>query len=97
MSNGACLTCYQGFTINKSSGTCEIFFKDPNCKEFNTDNTCSKCSNRYFVSEYGKCSPVNPLCFGYNPGNGACTTCYRGYVLENGRCIVGSASDPNCK
>lgn len=38
--NGACMSCYAGYTLNQGNGACEIFFKDPNCKKFRSDNTC---------------------------------------------------------
>jgi len=43
--------------------------------------------------------PVNILCQDYNSITGACTSCFAGYKLTNGECILGTASnsDVNCK
>lgn len=50
----------------------------------------------------GNCLTVNPLCRNYTQQN-QCTSCYEGYNLTNGNCIVSStfktpdAGDVNCK
>ena len=38
--NGACTSCYPGYNLNANSGTCEVFFKDPNCKKFDGGKNC---------------------------------------------------------
>ena len=96
LSNGFCTSCYPGYTVNPSSGNCEVFFRDPNCKNFDANNYCIECGIRFYIAE-GKCKPVNPLCKDYNPSNGFCTECYSGYVVSAGTCKLGSAVDPNCK
>ena len=96
--NGRCTSCYPGYRLDVNRGSCAIFFKDPNCKIYDANNQCQQCANKYFVNvESGKCSPVNPLCRTFNPDNGFCTTCYQGYGLLNGQCLINVASDPNCK
>ena len=77
-SNGHCLSCYPGYKLNPARGTCDIHFKDPNCKSFNNQNQCTLCSVRFYVKD-GSCTPVSPLCQGYNEYTGYCTSCYKGY------------------
>lgn len=67
-STGACTSCYPGYNLDNGSGNCVVFFRDPNCKEFN-GNDCIKCSERFYINA-GKCLPVNPLCQGYSQING---------------------------
>lgn len=68
---------------------------DPNCLQYN-NNMCQKCSQRFYVGTEGRCVPVNPLCQDSNE-RGQCTSCYRGYMLNNGQCIIAIQRDPNCK
>jgi len=78
--NGKCESCYPGYQLNANSGSCDVFFKDPNCKTFNSENYCNICSKRYYLSSStGKCTPVNPLCLDYDMNTGFCTVCYQGY------------------
>ena len=64
--------------------SCE--FTNPGCAQFDQDNKCVGCIERYFL-ELGVCYPVSPLCLTYNPSNGACLTCYDNYELKNGMCM----------
>lgn len=98
LQTGACTDCYPGYSLNSGNGNCEVSFKDPNCKDFNKDNTCKVCASKYFIGSNGKCSPANPLCKDFNQSNGLCTACFPGYGLNpKGQCIKGYSSDPNCK
>lgn len=97
ISSGACTSCYPGYSLNQMNGNCEVSIKDPNCRSFNADGTCSSCSSRYYVNPNGKCGSVNPLCKDYNPLSGACTVCYPGYGLSGNSCVQGLSQDPNCK
>ena len=94
-STGACTSCYPGYNLDNNSGNCVVFFRDPNCKTFN-GNDCIKCSERFYINA-GKCLPVNPLCQGYSEINGQCTSCYPGYSVDGGKCIVGGSIEPNCQ
>lgn len=44
----------------------------------------------------GRCLPQNPQCKTVNVENGACTTCYIGFMLQNGSCVQPRNEDPNC-
>lgn len=37
----------------------------------------------------GLCQQISPLCQTSNNNNGECLTCYGGYDLINGQCILG--------
>ena len=97
LATGACLTCYPGYNLNQRTGQCEVFFKDPNCLQFNLNNICMECANRFYLASDNKCMPVNPLCKTSSPANGACLTCYPGYTLSGRDCVVGSERDANCQ
>jgi len=45
------------------------------------------------------CTPINPLCRTFNISTGNCLSCYPGYYLSTGACLVGTNpnSDVNCK
>lgn len=96
---GACLTCYPGFGIIENTclpGIVSSNF-DPNCNTFNGP-VCTVCSKNYFLSASGKCTAVNPSCNTYNPSNGNCTSCFAGYEVQAGNCVI-SQSQPtiaNC-
>lgn len=95
---GACTSCYPGYGINTVNGNCEVSFKDPNCKQFDSNNICVECGTRFYASASGTCQSVSPLCREYNPSNGACTSCYPGYTVNGTTCVVGSVNnDVNCR
>lgn len=94
--NGGAITISGGGSAGSSStSTGGIVNRDPNCARY-TGSTCSSCSNRYYFSSTGTCVPVNPLCNAYN-SNGACLTCYPGYVINGANCIVARQQDPYCR
>ena len=50
-SNGACLTCYPGYSV--SGGNCTIsavIGGDPNCKKYDANNDCQECYPGYYIS-----------------------------------------------
>lgn len=87
--NGNCLTCYAGYYLSK--GQCLIqpaVLPDPGCYVWNfTDNVCLECSKRWYFNSQGKCQQVSDLCKTNDIG-GNCTSCYPGYVIANGACII---------
>jgi len=97
--SGACLTCYPGFGLIEDTclpGIATGTF-DPNCNTFN-GSTCVSCSKSYYLSSSGKCTAVNPSCNTYDPTNGNCTSCFAGYQVLNGNCVI-SVTQPtiaNC-
>jgi hypothetical protein len=93
---GVCLSCFNGFTL--MNGACIAASKDPNCIQFNLSGQCINCSSRFFMKGT-MCTPINPLCRTFNITTGNCLSCFPGYYLSNGNCLVGSNpnSDVNCK
>jgi hypothetical protein len=65
---GACTNCYKGYEIN--NGSC-IKSTSPSidlgCKIIDWATLkCTKCSNRFFLSSSGVCSPIDTQCRAYN-------------------------------
>jgi len=49
--NGACLTCYPGYSV--SNGNCTLAAAnggDPNCKKDDGSGNCIECYSGYFVN-----------------------------------------------
>lgn len=91
--SGRCVTCYKGY--NLVAGRCELApiekVTDLGCGQWNWDRkVCIKCSHRYVFNSQRVCVPVNDHCSEWNP-SGACTSCYNGYILSNGRCSQGNS------
>ena len=59
-----------------------------NCADFDpVNNICNKCGIRFFKSD-GMCKAVSNDCSTYDEDTGFCLTCYSGYVLRNGKCLL---------
>jgi hypothetical protein len=97
LSDGTCTSCFPGFAVN--AGTCSVSFQDPNCLKFDAGKTtCLQCAVKFYLDSTNKCHQVSPLCKTFNLANGACLTCFPGYVSSGVTCIVSTASnsDTNC-
>ena len=97
--NGHCLTCFKGYVLNADTGACDRAadraVSDAGCAEWNWDqDVCVKCSHYWFMNN-GLCASVSPYCKSYDQANGQCTTCFSGYNLSNGECLV--APENFCK
>ncbi len=93
--NGACTNCYPGYGI--SGVTCvQGLAQDTNCKRVE-GSACKECVNGFYVAPDGKCKQVSPLCKSFDKSNGNCLTCYNGYEVVNGACVIAKSQDPNCK
>lgn len=82
---GNCLSCYQGYYL--VGGSCVVSSQPStalNCRNF-TGGRCVQCSNRFYPLS-GVCTPVNDYCNTYSEANGNCTSCYQGFVLQQGAC-----------
>lgn len=101
ISSGNCLTCYKGYVVKGT--TCALATSDttdPNCLKFLPSGLCSECYVSFYPSA-GVCKQVNPLCRSANYTDGACLSCYPGYTLTKGACIIPNiynqqAQDPYC-
>ena len=97
--SGDCLTCYTGY--NLSSGKCLIQDltlinpPDKGCSDYSLKGQfCLKCSIRWYLNSDGVCTPVNDLCK-TNDVNGRCLTCYDGYLLNDGTCVLSDVVKPS--
>jgi proprotein convertase subtilisin/kexin type 5 len=99
--NGQCLSCYPGYVLN--TGNCTVGASsnsDVNCAKI-VNGSCQQCSQGYYLSNSRNCVQSNPLCKTSSSLSGACLSCYSGYTLVTGECVVGNSlsgnGDPNCK
>jgi hypothetical protein len=97
-SNGACTSCYSGYEVR--GGNCVVATQPSarNCRNF-SNGICFECSNGYIKSTDGSCYPVNTLCRTWT-NTGECLTCYPGYALSNGNCLLAvqaGSADPSCR
>lgn len=46
------------------------------------------CAPWSFINKNGKCEAVDTLCQTFDSDNGLCTSCYGGYILNNGSCLI---------
>jgi hypothetical protein len=61
---------------------------DVGCATWNWNNQiCQQCSSNWVFNNNGVCVPVSDQCNTYNKA-GACVTCYKGYNLNNGVCVL---------
>ena len=79
---------------------------DTLCQVFDSAGACKACVWRSVFNAQKKYVEVNPQCNTFNNATGACTSCYGGYILNGGNCLVdkseaGSGSalsgDANCR
>ena len=81
-----CKTCGSGYSI-QNDGTCVLGI-DPLCVTVNQDGTCDVCSNRSVRGKFGRCIAVDGQCNTWDNVTALCTSCYGGYKLINGCCVV---------
>lgn len=64
--------------------------RDPYCKVFSASNNnyCTECYKGY-LAIHGGCKEQNPLCKTIKMANGDCETCWPGFSLVQGDCVVG--------
>lgn len=92
--DGSCLSCYPGFAVQwnaaKGKKQCLIHLDtDPNCEIRGSQSTCAKCySGFYYSAQNFICMQINQLCATANSSNGNCLSCYGGYTLINGECVI---------
>ena len=94
--SGACSSCYKGYVLEE--GQCvwdEMNDQGPSdlgCKTWDWDNqVCLECSARWVMTASG-CVPVSDHCAAHDD-SGACSSCYKGYVLEEGQCVWDEMND----
>ena len=104
---GVCEQCYNGFNVD-ANGTCKAWLNtDPaynGCAEWK-NNVCQACSAKHYFDANKVCVAVSDQCREWDVNNGQCTSCYFGYIVDNGACVVDPnapgasdvAGNPNCK
>ena len=92
LSNGDCLSCYDGWNLD--DGECvlpggPVVPEDPveGCIEYDA-NGCKTCEYRRVRISASECRKVSDQCNTWNSSNGACLSCYNGYILSNGQCLA---------
>ena len=100
---GVCTSCIPNYRVR--NGLCEVIPALPptpaisNC-EVEQFSSCVQCRARFYL-EQGRCNPIGMGCDSYNGFTGECFTCFTGYKLELGKCLVQiietqTNNDPNC-
>lgn len=84
VAEGVCQACYQGYSI--VDGACKVSSIDTGCIQWK-GNACIQCSKRWFFDTNGHCQAVSDQCATWE-SSGNCLTCYGGYVLSKGACVV---------
>jgi hypothetical protein len=80
-----------GYALNEE-GKCKQTTKvipsniDTFCAEWE-GLTCKKCAERAYFGPIGLCIPVSDFCRTWDHYDGFCLTCYKGYDLEDGKCL----------
>ena len=88
--NGDCTECYKGYSVKEGQCILDgvIVPHDLGCGTWDWDNqVCLACSNNWVFNEDKRCIAVSDQCKAHAE-NGDCTSCYKGYHLEEGQCIV---------
>lgn len=102
--SGACTLCYKGYHLDQ--GSCVLnnvqLTPDLGCKNWDWDSlVCLACSKEWVLINK-VCVPVSDQCLTFDSATGDCLTCYNGYNLQNGKCIIQDLnlvvpSDKGCK
>jgi hypothetical protein len=58
------------------------------------DRVCLKCAPRAYFDSNGVCREVNKNCNTWDAFDGFCLTCYKGYEIKNGNCILSDVTGP---
>ena len=75
------------FINNMASSSMPQQVSIPNCLTLSASGaSCVQCIFRYFLWT-GTCKKVSDLCQSWNLNNGACVTCYDGYIVAGADCI----------
>lgn len=93
--SGNCLTCFKGFVL--IDGVCNLAPgvkpADLGCKLWDWDTqTCLACSKDFVFNQNKVCVPVSDFCK-ESDANGLCTSCFKGYDLSSGSCLVSPSNN----
>lgn len=59
------------------------------------DRTCLRCAERAYFDQMGICKGIDTNCYTWDLFDGYCLSCYKGYNLKNGACILASNNGPS--
>jgi hypothetical protein len=97
--NGFCLTCFSGYALNTTDGTCNPSLTAV-CSSTNANGVCTKCSTGYYLDSQSNCQPIDAFCQTFNYTTALCAACYKGYLLNaSNQCALAptiTASIQNC-
>ncbi|XP_031505768.1 uncharacterized protein LOC116268101 [Nymphaea colorata] len=91
---GDCLSCAQGFNLFQIWCLGRFNQTDPNCIIKDINNYCTTCQQQFYQSQ-GRCFPLNTQCKTANIIGGDCLSCYSGYIVIDGACVLLS-QQPSC-
>lgn len=77
-------------TVAKSDVVANIV---ENCVVHDENGACSQCQHR-FINKNGICQQVNDQCETWDQTSGECLTCYGGYYLSQGNCVINNDGIP---
>ena len=72
--------------INSNSLSSEIAGLEA-CAQW-LEGVCVKCVPRGYIDFEGNCALVSDSCNTFDIFSGDCTSCYGGFVLKDGKCIL---------
>lgn len=83
-----------------SNCTCVLAAQDSGCAQW-SGNVCAGCSKGWYKNAQGVCTPVSNQCYTWSDSTGQCLSCYNGYILSAGSCVINpnpqtGAKDPLC-
>ena len=87
---GVCELCYTGFHVD-ANGTCSVRdISDPalkGCAKWN-NLECEACAAKHYFDADKVCQAVSPHCREWDTTTGECTSCYHGFMIDNGNCVL---------
>lgn len=75
-------------TSSTSQGSTSSVAFQANCADYDPNGNCLRCAYFFYRDQMGMCRQVSPYCRTFNDQNGQCLTCYPGYGLKLGACVV---------
>jgi hypothetical protein len=85
-----CASCYPGYSLQGIDCILKAS-NDPYCASLLNDK-CLSCTTGHYLANNGTCLLSDPLCREVEGGSGRCRSCYPGYYLDSGKCLLPTAS-----
>jgi hypothetical protein len=96
--SSVCTSCFKGYDLK--DGSCILSASnnakpsDLGCSSWDWDQQiCLACSKGFVFNPNKICVAVSDHCATYDIKSGACTSCFKGYDLENGLCKFSSSNN----